>query len=166
MTLLRQVHNAYLLKSPVNVVLTNYKPELEFAERVLFNPDNVAALKTWVKAPDVGFYDIEYGYQPAGNGRSKRGRFNPDYFLLREDADEVIVVETKANDDVTDVNAGKLAHALAHFDKLNDLLEAAGEDRRYQFIFLSPVDYDDLFAGLRDGNLEGFVPTLQAALST
>jgi len=28
------------------------------------------------------------------------------------------------------------------------------------------VDYDDFFAGLRDGKLDGFVSTLQAALST
>jgi type III restriction enzyme len=166
MTLLRQVHNSYLFKSPTNVVLTSYKPEFEFAERLLFNPDNAAAVKAWVKAPDVGFYNIEYGFQPGGNGRSKRGQFNPDFFLLRDAADEVVVVETKANDDVTDQNAGKLAHALAHFDMLNELLKAAGEKRRYTFLFLSPVDYDDFFAGLRDGNLEDFVPTLQAALTT
>lgn len=165
MTLMRQVHNSYLFKSPVNVVLTSHKPELEFAERLLFNPDNAATLKAWIKSPDVGFYNIEYGYQPGGNGRSKRGQFNPDFFLLCDGADEILVVETKANDDVSDMNRGKLAHALAHFDKLNELLEAAGEERRYQLLFLSPVDYDNFFAGLREGNLKGFVSTLQAALS-
>ena len=55
-----------------------------------------------MKAPDVGFYGIEYGYQPGGNGRSKRGEFNPDFFLLLEKSDEVVVVETKMDDDVTD----------------------------------------------------------------
>ena len=52
-----------------------------------------------MKAPDVGFYGIEYGYQVGGNGRSKRGQFNPDFFLLYENSDEVVVVETKADDD-------------------------------------------------------------------
>jgi hypothetical protein len=34
------------------------------------------------KAPDVGFYTIEYGFQPGANGRSKRGQFDPDFFLM------------------------------------------------------------------------------------
>jgi type III restriction enzyme len=76
------------------------------------------------------------------------------------------VVETKDNKDVTDVNRGKLAHALEYFAKLNELLAARGNPRRYQFHFLSPADYDDFFAGLRDATLGGFVSTLQAALST
>jgi len=45
------------------------------------------------------------------------------------------------------------------------MLEGAGETRRYQFHFLSPVDYDDFFAGLRDDKLDGLVSTLQAALT-
>lgn len=163
-TFMRRVDNSYLLKSSVNVVLTSYKPERLFVERLL-QPDNAAALKAWVKTPDVGFYGIEYGYQPGGNGRSKRGVFNPDFFLLREGTDEVIVVETKDDGDVSDVNTGKLAYALAYFAKLNEMLEEAGESRRYQFHFLSPVDYDDFFAGLRDDKLDGLVSTLQAALT-
>ena len=119
----------------------------------------------WVKAPDVGFYSIEYGYQPGGNGRSKRGQFNPDFFLLCENANEVVVVETKADEDVSDTNVGKLAYANDYFAKLNELLKAKRSKRRYQFHFLSPVDYDDFFAGLRDSKLSSFVSTLQAALS-
>jgi type III restriction enzyme len=162
-TFMRRVDNSYLFKSPVNVVLTSHAPERQFVERLL-HPANAAALKAWVKAPDVGFYTIEYGFQPGGNGRSKRGQFNPDYFLLREDADEVVVVETKADDDFSDINAGKLAYADAYFAKLNELLKARRGKRRYEFHFLSPVDYDDFFASLRDGTLSSFVSTLQAAL--
>ena len=165
-THMTRVHNSYLFKSPVNVVLTAYKPELQFVERLLLNPGNAAAVKAWVKSPDVGFYSIEYGFQPGGNGRSKRGSFNPDFFLLRESADEVVVVEAKDNNDITDQNRGKLEYAQAYFAKLNEMLEAAGESRRYQFHFLSPEDYEDFFAGLRDGKLDPFVSTLQAALST
>lgn len=164
-THMQRVHNAFLFKSPVNLVLTSYTPERQFVERLLQNPDNAAAVKAWVKTPDVGFYSIEYGYQPGGNGRSKRGYFNPDFFLLREGADEVVVVETKDNSDISDQNRGKLAYTQAHFLKVNEMLKAKGEKRCYQFHFLSPVDYDDFFAGLRDGKLDGFVSTLQAALS-
>lgn len=163
-TFLHRVDNSYLLKSPVNVVLTSHTPERLFVERLL-HPDNVAALKAWVKAPDVGFYTIEYGFQPGGNGRSRRGQFNPDFFLLREGADQVVVVETKADDDFSDSNVGKLAYANLYFAKLNELLKAKRSKRRYQFHFLSPVDYDDFFAGLRDGTLDSFVSTLQAGLS-
>jgi type III restriction enzyme len=163
-TFAHRVHNSYLLKSPVNVVLTSYTPERLFVERLL-EYENAATLKAWVKSPDVGFYTIEYGYQPGGNGRSKRGQFNPDFFLLREDVDEVVVAEVKANDDITDVNVGKLAYGTGYFEKLNELLKRKRSKRRYQFHFLSPVDYDDFFAGLRDGTLKGWVSTLQAALS-
>jgi type III restriction enzyme len=163
-TLRRPIQNSYLFKSPVNVVLTSYTPELLFVER-LFSESNAAALKAWVKAPDVGFYDIEYGFQPGGNGRSRRGMFNPDFFLLREAADEVIVVEVKADNDVTDQNTGKLLYATAHFQKLNELLKRKRQKRRYQFHFLSPSDYDDFFAALRDGTVNRFRSTLHAALS-
>ncbi|MGN6187889.1 MAG: DEAD/DEAH box helicase [Conexibacter sp.] len=164
-TFMRRVDNSFLLKSPVNVVLTAFTPERLFVERLL-QADNAAVLKAWVKAPDVGFYGIEYGFQPGGNGRSKRGQFHPDFFLLREDADAVVVVETKADDDFTDVNRGKLAYATAYFAKLNELLKAKRNKRRYSFHFVSPVDYDDFFAGLREGTLDGFVSTLQAGLSS
>ncbi len=160
----QRIDNSFLFKSPVNLVLTSHTPERPFVDR-LFHAENAAALRAWVKAPDVGFYAIEYGYQPGGNGRSKRGQFNPDFFLLREHADEVIVVEVKADDDFTDINRGKLAYATAYFDKLNELLKRKRQKRRYQFHFLSPVDYDDFFDALRDGTLGAFVSTLQAALS-
>jgi type III restriction enzyme len=162
---LQRVHNSFLFKSPVNVVLTSFTPERQFAERLLHNPENAAVVATWIKSPDVGFYGIEYGYQPGGNGRSKRGTFNPDFFLLRADSDEVIVVETKDDGDFSDQNRGKLSYAQAHFKKVNEMLKRRRKGRRYQFHMLSPVDYDDFFAGLREGDLDGFVSTIQAALS-
>ena len=75
------------------------------------------------------------------------------------------MVETKIDDDTSDINAGKLAYADAYFAKLNELLKAKRNKRRYQFHFLSPKDYDDFFAGLRDGTLGNFVSALQASLS-
>ena len=37
--------------------------------------------------------------------------------------------------------------------------------RRYWFFFLSPVAYEDFFAGPRQSTLKGFVSTLQTSLS-
>lgn len=45
------------------------------------------------------------------------------------------------------------------------MLEAKGYDRRYQFRFLSPKDYDDFFTGLRNGDLGSFTSSLQTALT-
>ncbi len=159
---LREVPNSYLFKSPVNVVLASHAPEREFVTR-LFKQENAAAIKSWVKSPDVGFYKIEYSYQGTGGG-TKRGSFNPDYFLLLETG-EVIVVETKADDDDSAMNVGKLKYATDHFKAVNELLaRKEGEKRRYYFHFVSPLDYNRFFEALRDGKIDSFVSTLQAAL--
>ena len=81
-------------------------PEREFV-KALLEDQNAKALKAWIKSPDVGFFEIEFGYEK--NGRKKHGRFNPDFFLLLEDSDDVVVVETKADNDVSDINRGKAA---------------------------------------------------------
>ena len=75
-TYARRIENSFDLKSPVNLVLASYKPEREFVSQLLLSV-NRKVIRAWVKAPDVGFFPIEYGYQPGGNGRSKRGEFNP-----------------------------------------------------------------------------------------
>lgn len=160
-----RVDNSFLFKAPVNVVLTAYTPERVFVERLMAT-ENASVLSSWVKSPDVGFYSIEYGFQPGGNGRSKRGAFNPDFFLLCESGDRVIGVETKDDSDFTDTNRGKLVYALDYFAAVNKLLAKRRSKRRYQFHILSPVDYDDFFEGLRNDSLGDFVSTLQAGLST
>ena len=163
-TFARRIENSFDLKSPVNLVVASYKPEREFVGQLLLSV-NRKIIRAWVKAPDVGFFPIEYGYQPGGNGRSKRGEFNPDFFVLLEKTDEVLVVETKMDDDVTDQNIGKLAAAKSYFQKVNELLADEGSNRRHSFHFLSPVDYDKFFAALRKGKLDGFTSTLEAQLS-
>lgn len=75
-----------------------------------------------------------------------------------------MVVETKANDDDTPLNRGKLAHALEHFRLVNSLLESAGMTRRYSFHIVSPTDYDRFFAALGDDRLDTFTSSLQAML--
>jgi type III restriction enzyme len=161
-TFVIEVPNSFDFKSPVNVILTSHQPEREFVRRLL-RPQNASMLSAWIKAPDVGFYDIEFAYQRP-NGRSTRGAFNPDFFLFRADQNEIIVVETKADNDSSPLNRGKLAHALNHFQLVNSLLEEAGSSRRYSVHFLSPSDYDRFFTALGEDRLNSFTSSLQAML--
>jgi type III restriction enzyme len=158
---LHEIDNTYLFKSPVNIVLSDHTPEREFVRR-LFRQASADALQSWVKAPDSGFYTIDYSYQGRSGG-TKRSRFNPDFFLLLKDGN-VVVVETKANDDDSPQNIGKLRWAQSHFETVNKMLEEAGEDRRYSFHFLSPQDYGLFFQHLQGGTLDQFTSTLQAQL--
>jgi len=162
-TWVSEVSNSYLFKSPVNIVLASHTPERQFVTRLL-KQENAAVIKSWVKSPDVGFYKIEYSYQGTGGG-TKRASFNPDYFILLETGD-VVVVETKGDDDDSQINAGKLKYAAEHFQDVNELLTKAGERRRYYFHFVSMVDYNRFFEALRVGKIDSFVSTLQAALKS
>ncbi len=160
---LNEVLNSYDFKSPVNVIAADHAPERGFVTRLL-HPKNAKVMRSWVKAPDTGFYEIEYAYQEGGAGRSKRGKFNPDFFLYLKDTDHVVVVEVKADSDDSWKNKGKTNAARAHFKTINEMLEGAGEERRYSFFILSPKNYDTFFTKLRDGELDGYVSTLQAQL--
>jgi type III restriction enzyme len=159
----QEVVNSFDFKSPVNVVLTSHAPERRFVAK-LMHPRNSELLESWVKAPDVGFYTIEFAYQPGGTGRSKRGRFNPDFFILLKDSDTVVVVETKANGDDSWENKGKTEAALAHFKAVNELLKRSRRKRRYVFRLLAPEDYDRFFEALREGDITTFRSTLEASL--
>ncbi|MEJ7785514.1 MAG: DEAD/DEAH box helicase family protein [Solirubrobacteraceae bacterium] len=160
---LREVDNSFDFKSPVNVVLADHAPERLFVQKLISSKNN-KALRSWVKSPDTGFYEIEYAYQEGGVGRSKRGKFNPDFFLWLKDSDLVVVTEVKGDGDDSWRNNGKLNAARAHFETVNDLLEADGAERRYSFHFLTPKDYDAFFETVRDGTVSTFVSSLQAQL--
>jgi type III restriction enzyme len=158
-----EVDNTYAFKSPVNVVLTDHEPEWKFADQLL-RSKNAKALRAWIKAPDSGFYEIEYAFQEGGSGRAKRGRFNPDFFIWLADADRVVVCEVKADGDSSWRNKGKMIAAHAHFDEVNKLLEDAGEERRYVARVITPKDFDKFFEALRKGKPEEFQSGLQGVL--
>ncbi len=158
-----EVVNAHDFKSPVNVVLADHTPERVFVQRLL-HPKNSVALRSWVKAPDTRFYEIDYAFQEGGAGRSKHGDFNPDFFLWLAERDLVVVVEVKGDGDESWRNKGKLNAARTHFQTINGLLEEAGDERRYSFHVLTPKDYDRFFATVRDGTVESFVSGLQGQL--
>ena len=77
-----------------------------------------------------------------------------------------IVVETKDDRDVSDMNVAKYKAGKRHFQELNRKLEHAGITDRYLFHFLSPVSYPEFFAYVRDGRLFGgtFRSELEALL--
>ncbi len=163
-TLLRPVLNTYFFKSPVNVVLTSHQPEFLFVGRLL-DEKNAKKLRSWIKAPDLGFYTIEFSYKKTAQSKRKVGDFNPDFFLWLEESDEVAVVETKMDADTSPINAGKLAAANDHFSTVNEFLEKSGERRRYSFHILGPSDYDEFFDALRSAELDTYVSSLQGALT-
>lgn len=158
-----EVPNSFNFKSPTNVVLASHNPERRFVQRLMHHK-NAPAIKAWIKASDVSFYAIEFTWQRGGTGRSKRGQFNPDFFIQLKDADCVAVVEVKADNDDSDQNRGKVAAAHTHFQLINEMLVEAAETRRYTFHLVSPVDYDRFFEALRESKLEAFRSGLQAAL--
>jgi type III restriction enzyme len=158
-----EVGNAYDFKTPVNLVLTDHQPERRFAQKLL-QARNAKALRSWVKAPDTGFYEIEYAFQEGGVGRSKRGRFNLDFFLWLKDQDTVVACEVKADGDDSWRNKGKMVAAHAHFAEVNRLLEEAGEARRYVVRIVTPKDYDKFLELIRAGEPEKFVSGLQGVL--
>lgn len=160
-TRLERVSNSFLFKSPVTLVLASHTPEREFV-KALFEDQNAKALDAWIKSPDVAFFEIEFGYEK--DGRKKHGRFNPDFFLLMEDT--VVVVETKADKDVSAINRGKAEAAERYFADLNAFLEGEEDPRRYEFHFLSPEDYDTFFEAMRTSKLSQFRSKLHADLVT
>jgi len=158
-----EVDNTYAFKSPVNVVLTDHEPEWKFADQLL-RSKNAKALRSWIKAPDSGFYEIEYAFQEGGVGRAKRGRFNPDFFLWLADVDVVVTCEVKADGDSSWRNKGKMIAAHAHFEEVNGLLAETGEERRYVARVVTPSDFDKFFEALRKGKPEAFQSGLQSVL--
>jgi|GEM_PF-106800 len=158
------VSNTYHFKTPVNVALSNYKPEREFTKG-LVKAENVAAIDAWMKSADTGFYEIEYSYR-RGN-HTKRGSFNPDFFIKK--GNHILIIETKGDDQLTDPddeNKAKYRAARQHFSTLNTLLRAHGgyEELEYHFHFLTPSDYSAFFQFLRDGRYD-YVSELDAVLA-
>jgi type III restriction enzyme len=152
-----EIGNKFDFKSPVNVVLTTHAPEREFT-RKLFTSGVADCLDSWIKAPDVGFYEISYSWRKGDH--TKQARFNPDYFLKLKDAPDVLVVELKADDDLSDENRAKLRFALEHFERVNELQDEAV----YHMKFVSPRSFDQFFQALKKGASSTFESSLQAKL--
>ena len=150
---LRETNN-FVLKTPLDLILTKYEPERKFIER-LCKPENAKNIDTWVKSRDVGFYSIEYSITSNAGKHSKTQTFNPDFFIkvTQGKKSHFIVVEIKSDGDVSDENKAKLKYARQHFDDLNKELSEQSISQVYHFHFLSPTSYDVFFDALANGNL-------------
>jgi type III restriction enzyme len=152
---LQRVENAFNFKTPVNVVFTSYKPERDFIKR-LISEENAKCIDAWIKAPDMGFYTIEYSWRKGEH--PKQGGFNPDFFV--KVGNHILVIEIKQDGDLSAENKAKLRYAKEHFNRLNTLQS----NQRYYFKFLSPESYDLLFQRLREGKYRDFTARLEASL--
>ena len=152
-----EIDNRYRFKTPVNVLLTTHEPERQFVRR-LFEPEVADKMEAWIKAPDTGFYEIGFSWRKGDH--TKQGKFNPDFFLKLEGSPDVVVVELKYDQDVSDENRAKHRFATEHFARLNKLQS----DARYSMKFLSPSSYDAFFQALKTGTVPAFVSALEAKL--
>jgi len=152
------VPNAFLFKTPLNIVLANHKPERDFV-RQLTKPENAQAIDAWIKSTDRDFYPIEYAWRKGEH--PKRGYFNPDFFIKK--GNDILVIEIKGDEEIADPspeNKGKYKYARQHFETLNE----QQNECTYFFHFLTPRDYDAFFKFLREGRHHAFVSALDAAL--
>jgi type III restriction enzyme len=150
-----KVANKYNFKTPLNVALASYEPERRFI-RELTADQTAKAIDAWIKSLDVGFYSIKYSWRKGEH--PKQGSFNPDFFL--KIGKDIIVVEIKMDNDVSDENRAKLRYAREHFARVNELQQ----EQKYYFKFLSPGSYDLFFRALSDGTYRDFKSELEAKL--
>jgi type III restriction enzyme len=136
----------YYLKTPMNIVFTTLEPEKRFVE-LLTGKDLSGCIDAWIKSRDMGFYSIDY----QKNKGSKFQSFNPDFFI--KVGNNIIVVETKVDNDNSDENRAKYRAAKRHFELLNNELANKNIPQRYYFCFLSPVDYKTFEQYVLDGRM-------------
>ncbi len=150
--------NVYNFKTPLSLVFTNREPETKFVEMII--KDNMSAIiDSWIKSRDVGFYKISYILKRGSSPKD----FNPDFFL--KIGKHIVVVETKADRDISKENYSKYIDAMKHFALLNKELENQGKDIQYHFNILSPSSYPDFEKKLLDGTyFNGFRSEIEAQL--
>lgn len=159
-----EVQNKYLFKCPLNVVILSHNNEKEFA-RFLVMQEYTKKIDAWVKSVDRGFYDVPYTFRfgspsslARGGGHQKWAKFNPDFFV--KIGKDILVVEIKSDEDITEENKAKLKHAELHFNELNKKQKKF----KYYFKFLSPQDFTQFFEAIKSGNYSKYVSNLEAEL--
>lgn len=146
--------NTALFKTPVDLVFSTAEPERKFIE-LLTKQENAEKITAWVKSKNQRFYEIEYSITSDAGKHSRLGKFNPDFLILIKSSSKeyIVVVEIKADGDVTSENKAKLRYAQQHFNDLNVALAESDIYQTYLFHFLSPQDYAEFFGYLKDGRL-------------
>jgi type III restriction enzyme len=77
-------------------------------------------------------------------------------------------VEIKGDEELTEPseeNRKKAEYAMAHFERVNRLLEERGDATRYKFTFLTPRSFGAYFANLREARIEEFRSELDVHLT-
>ena len=156
--------NKYLYKCPLNLTILSHGNEREFA-KYLVEKEYAEEMDAWIKSVDKGFYKVPYVFRagsPAsiakGGGHQKEANFNPDFFI--KIGNDILVVEIKGDEDISEVNKGKLKYAKKHFEELNRKQKAS----RYHFKFLSPQDFSPFFESITKGTHREYVSNLEAEL--
>ena len=139
----------------MNLVLVSHKPEREFVKH-LIKEENYKKIDAWIKSRDTGFYTISYSWRKGEH--PKIGEFNPDFFI--KTGNNILIIETKSEIDISDENKGKVEYAKRHIEMLNKLQKK----QKYYFWMISPQDYNNFFKLLRDGKWADFASTLEADL--
>ena len=150
-----KIGNTFNFKTPLNIVLASHKPERDFIKR-LISEENAQKIDAWIKSLDVGFYSVEYSWRKGEH--PKQSSFNPDFFI--KIGRDILVVEIKADTDISIENKAKLKYARQHFNRLNKLQF----EYRYYFKFLSPSSYDLFFQELREGKYKAFRSKIEAEI--
>ncbi len=156
------IENKYLFRCPLNVVILSHNNEREFA-RYLAMQEYAQKIDAWIKSVDRGFYDVPYTYRVGspsslarGSGHQKWAKFNPDFFI--KIGEDILVVEIKSDEDITEENKAKLKYARIHFEELNKKQEKF----KYYFKFLSPQDFPQFFEAIKPGNYAKYTSNLEA----
>ena len=146
--------NAFVFKTPIDLVFTKSEPERKFIDH-LCKPENAKEIDAWIKSRDMSFYSIEYSITSVAGKHSKVQAFNPDFFIKikKKDITHFVIVETKADGDISPENKAKNKYAKQHFENLNAELNARGIKEVYHFHFLSPNSYVIFFEYLHNGQL-------------
>ena len=140
------IDNTYNLKTPLNLVIADHKPERLFIKKLVV-PEIAKIIDSWIKSSDQKFYQIEYAWRKGEH--PKRGKFNPDFFIKIKN--NILVAEIKGDEEIgdpSDENKAKYKAAKKHFNILNE----QQNENKYFFNFLTPEDYDYYFNHLKNGN--------------
>jgi len=161
-----RVENKYLFKCPLNVVILSHNNEKEFA-KYLIEKEYAEKIDAWIKSVDKGFYTVPYSFRSGlesslerRGGHQKWASFNPDFFIKIEK--DILVVEIKSDEDITEVNKGKLRWAKRHFEELNKKQKR----QNYHFYFLSPTDFSTFFEKVIKNKQFSYTSNLEAELSS
>lgn len=155
------VSNLDDFRAPMILAIADSGPERKFV-RQLVTHETALLLDGWVKGARMNFYPIEYSWKKGVH--TKRGTFNPDFFIAL--GTRVFVVEIKDDTEIDDIsmeNVRKHEFAFRHFAELNKELKLRKLDREYHFNMLTPRDFPKFFTSMKNGKLGSFRSSLDVA---